>query len=115
MLSIRAMAQAQYSNIGGTESLWVDHTVNRGEFTIANCGGTNTNNASVRWYQANVTGGNVAANVVQGTTFDPDGANTFFRFMPALAVDRNGDMAVDLHEVELDHESADQVRRSPRR
>src|SRR6478735_5389747 len=78
-LSIRAMAQAQYSNIGGAESLWVDHTVNRGEFTIATCGGTNTNNATIRWYQANVTGGSVAANVVQDATFDPDAANTFFR------------------------------------
>src|SRR6185312_8452657 len=28
-LSIRAMAQAQYSNLGGTESLWVPHTVQR--------------------------------------------------------------------------------------
>ena len=31
VLAIRAMAQTQYSNIGGAESLWVDHTVNRGE------------------------------------------------------------------------------------
>ena len=93
-LAIRAMAQAQYSNIGGAESLWVDHTVNRGEFTIANCGGGNTNFATVRWYQANVTGGTVAANVVQDATYDPEGANTFYRFMPALAVDRAGDLAV---------------------
>ena len=48
----------------------------------------------MRWYQANVTGGTVAANVVQSSAFDPEGANTFFRFMPALAVDRNGDMAI---------------------
>jgi carboxypeptidase family protein len=94
VLAIRAMAQAQYSNVGGAESLWVDHTVNRGTFATANCGGTNTNNATVRWYQANVTGGTVAANVVQGATYDPEGANTFFRFMPSLAVDRVGDMAV---------------------
>ncbi|HEU5211385.1 MAG TPA: carboxypeptidase-like regulatory domain-containing protein, partial [Gaiellaceae bacterium] len=59
------------------------------------CGGTNSNNATIRWYQANVTGGTIAANVVQGATFDPDGANTFFRFMPSLAVDRTGNMAVD--------------------
>jgi carboxypeptidase family protein/Big-like domain-containing protein len=93
-LSIRAMAQAQYSNLGGAESLWVDHTVNRGEFPVASCGGTNTNNATIRWYQANVTGGTVAANVVQDASFDPEGANTFFRFMPALAVDHSGDLAV---------------------
>ena len=50
--------------------------------------------ATVRCYQANVTGGTVAANTVQGATFDPDAANTFFRFMPSLAVDRVGDMAI---------------------
>ncbi len=93
-LAIRAMAQAQYTNQGGAESVWVSHTVNRGTFPTASCGGANSNNATIRWYQANVTGGTVAANVVQGATFDPEGANTFFRFMPALAVDRAGDMAV---------------------
>ena len=87
------MAQAQYSNIGGAESLWVDHTVSRGELTTRTAT-RERGNATVRWYQANVTGGTVAANVVQGTTFDPDGANTFFRFMPSLAVDRLGDMAI---------------------
>ena len=110
------MAQAQYSNLGGAESLWVDHTVSRGvSATNATCGATNANNATVRWYQANVTGGTVAANVVQGATFDPDGANTFFRFMPSLAVDRIGDMAIGYTQVELDHEPADQVRRPARR
>src|SRR5205085_11090503 len=83
-LSIRAMAQAQYSNVGGAESLWVAHTVRRA-----------TNGAAApRWYQLNVTGGAVAPNTVQGTTWDPDGANTFYRFMPSLAVDRNGDLAM---------------------
>ena len=95
VLAIRAMAQAQYSNLGGAESLWVDHTVQRNvSATNTNCNATIGGNASVRWYQANVTGGTVAANVVQGQTFDPDAANTFFRFMPALAVDRNGDLAI---------------------
>ena len=45
-LAIRAMAQAQYSNIGGAESLWVAHTVNRGEFTGGSCGNANANNAT---------------------------------------------------------------------
>jgi hypothetical protein len=97
VLAIRAMAQAQYSNLGGAESLWVDHTVNRGTFSIASCGGANANNATVRWYQADVTGGTLsdpAANVVQGATYDPDAANTSFRYMPALAVDRAGDLAI---------------------
>ena len=95
VLAIRAMVQTQYSNIGGAESLWVDHTVQpRRVSRSRTADATNASNATVRWYQANVTGGTVAANVVQGETFDPDGANTFFRFMPSLAVDRIGDMAI---------------------
>ena len=95
VLPIRAMAQAQYTNIGGAESLWVDHTVQRGvSATNTTCNATTGGNATIRWYQANVTGGTVAANVAQGASFDPEGANTFFRFMPSLAVDRMGDMAI---------------------
>ena len=85
MLQIRAMMQNQYSNIGGVESLWATHTVRRG----------NTSGfAAPRWYQVNVTGGTVAANMTQGTTWDPDGANVIYRFMPSLAVDRVGDLAL---------------------
>ena len=62
--------ETQIAETPQAESLWVDHTVNRGEFTTATCGGANTNNATIRWYQANVTGGTVAANVVQGKSFD---------------------------------------------
>src|SRR5262249_15372585 len=50
--------------------------------------------AAPRWYQLDVSGGTVAANTVQGTTWDPDGANVLHRFMPSLAVDRMGDMAL---------------------
>jgi hypothetical protein len=94
VLPIRAMEVPQYTNQGGVESVWVSHTVNRGTFTLANCPGTNSNNATIRWYQANVTGGTIAANLTQFSTFDPDGANTYYRFQPSLAVDRAGDMAV---------------------
>jgi hypothetical protein len=87
-LQIRAMAQAQYSNVGGTESLWVDHTVKR----VLNGA------ADVRWYQLNVTGGVVAANTAQGTTWDPDGTDSLWRYMPSLAVDHNGDLAVGYSE-----------------
>ena len=85
VLQIRAMVQNQYSNIGGVESLWTTHTVRRAN---------TTGFAASRWYQVNVTGGVVAANLPQATTWDPDGANTFHRFVPSLAVDRNGDMAL---------------------
>ena len=84
-IQIRAMAQNQYSNIGGAESLWTTHTVRRG----------NTSGfAAPRWYQVNVTGGSVAANLPQAATWDPDGSNVIYRFLPSLAVDRMGDMAL---------------------
>ena len=85
VLQIRAMMQNQYSNIGGVESLWTTHTVRRAN---------TTGFAAPRWYQVNVTGGTVAANLPQATTWDPDGANVIYRFMPSLAVDRAGDMAL---------------------
>ena len=95
VLAIRAMMQNQYSNIGGAESLWVSHTVQRNvSATNTTCNATTGGNAAPRWYQLNVTGGTVAANVAQGNTFDPEGANTFFRYMPSIAVDRLGDMAM---------------------
>ncbi len=95
VLAIRAMAQAQYSNLNGAESLWVSHTVQRNESaTNTTCNATTGGTAAPRWYQLNVTGGTVASNVVQGKTFDPDGTNTFYRFMPSIAVNRNGDMAI---------------------
>src|SRR5262245_37411439 len=78
------MMQNQYSNIGNAESLWATHTVRR----VLN--GT----AAPRWYQVNVTGGTVAANLVQSATWDPDAANLMPRFMPSLAVNRNGDLAL---------------------
>src|SRR5207237_4141239 len=50
--------------------------------------------AAPRWYQLNVTGGSVASPTLQGTTWDPDGANLVNRFMPSLALDRAGNMAM---------------------
>src|SRR5204862_2421787 len=85
VLQIRAMMQNQYTNLGGAESLWATHTVRR-----ANTSGL----AAPRWYQVDVTGGTVNANIPQATTWDPDGANVISRFMPSLAVDRVGDMAL---------------------
>jgi hypothetical protein len=85
VLQIRAMMQNQYTNINGAESLWDTHTVRR----------LNTTGfAAPRWYQVDVTGGTLAATLPQATTWDPDGANVIFRFMPSLAVDRAGNMAL---------------------
>jgi uncharacterized repeat protein (TIGR01451 family) len=85
VLQIRAMMQTQYTNIGGVESLWTAHTVRR----------LNTTGfAAPRWYQVDVTGGTVAANLPQAATWDPDGANVLHRFVPSLALDRAGDLAL---------------------
>jgi uncharacterized repeat protein (TIGR01451 family) len=85
VLQIRAMMQNQYSNIGGVESLWTTHTVRRAN---------TTGFAAPRWYQVDVTGGTVATSLPQATTWDPDGANVMNRFMPSLAVDRAGNLAL---------------------
>jgi Carboxypeptidase regulatory-like domain/Domain of unknown function (DUF4214) len=85
VLQIRAMMQNQYSNIGDVESLWATHTVRRGD---------TTGFAAPRFYQVPVTGGTVGPNITQAATWDPDGANVIYRFMPSLAVDRAGNMAL---------------------
>ena len=85
-LPIRAMMQNQYTNIGGHESLWDTHTVARSTLALSDV---------TRWYQLDVTGGTVALNDVQSTNWDPEsGADTFFRWTPSIAVDRNGDVAL---------------------
>ncbi|MEO8672892.1 MAG: carboxypeptidase regulatory-like domain-containing protein [Tahibacter sp.] len=83
-LQIRAMAQNQYTNIGANESLWVSHTVRRA------AGGS----AAPRWYQVDVSGGTVAAAIPQAATWDPDAANAVHRWMPSLALDRAGNLAI---------------------
>jgi hypothetical protein len=80
-LSYRLMMQNQYTNLNGRESLWLTHTVGNG--------GT-PNVAQVRWYELPVTGGTISS-PRQQSTWSPDASN---RFMPSLAVDKNGDMAV---------------------
>jgi hypothetical protein len=80
-LTYRLMMQNQYRNLSGQESLWLAHTVGNGSGV-----------ASVRWYQVNVTGGTVVTtHPVQQGTFNP---NATHRFMPSLAVDGKGDMAI---------------------
>jgi hypothetical protein len=74
------MMQNQYRNLGGRGS-WLSHTVGNGSGI-----------ASARWYQLNVSGGTVAtSSPVQQGTFNPDANH---RFMPSLAVDGSGNMAI---------------------
>jgi predicted outer membrane repeat protein len=79
-LNDRLMMQNQYRNIGGIESLWLTHSVDNGSGV-----------AAIRWYQFTVTGGSIPSEPVQSNTFSPDGDN---RFIPSLAVNGNGDMAI---------------------
>ncbi|MFL5962237.1 MAG: IPT/TIG domain-containing protein [Gaiellaceae bacterium] len=78
-LSYRLMMQNQYTNLNGRESLWLTHTVGNGSSV-----------AQVRWYELPVTGGAIGS-VRQQSTWAPDLLN---RFMPSLAVDKKGDMAL---------------------
>ncbi len=83
-LYFRLMMQNQYTNIGGVESLWNSHTVGATGATSAQ--------AAVRYYEVKVTGGAVEPQASQSFTYSPDA--TVFRFMPSVAVDRAGDMAI---------------------
>ena len=80
----RLMMQSQYTNLGSVESLWLTHTV---------ANPLNTALASPRWYQLNVTGGTVVTTgPLQQSTWAPDSAVA--RWMPSLAVDKDGNMAI---------------------
>ncbi len=85
-LADRMMMQVQYRNISGVESLWVNHTT-----------GTASPGAStptgLQWAQINVTGTTVNTTPVQQQIFN-NGADGINRFIGALAVDKQGNMAI---------------------
>jgi len=85
----RLMVQNQYSKFGAAESLWLSHTVGAGNPGPAN---VTSAQAAVRYYQVDVTGGTVAASTPQAFTYSPDA--TAFRYMPSVAVNRAGDLAM---------------------
>jgi hypothetical protein len=76
-LGDRLMMQLQYRNINGTQSLWASHTVVSGGVT------------GIRWYE--IRDPNGSHTVYQQSTFQPD---SYYRWMPSLAVDSQGNMAV---------------------
>ncbi len=79
----RPMMQAQYRNLGGTESLWVAHAVRT----------SSTSPTGIQWAQLNVTGQTIATTPVQQQIFT-NGDDGLWRWIPSLAVDGSGDMAV---------------------
>ena len=78
----RVMQKVQYRRVGSQESLWVAHT-----FRTSSTGPT-----GIQWAQINITGGGVATTPLQQQNYAP--ADTLYRFMPSLAVDRQGNMAL---------------------
>lgn len=76
-LSFRLMMQLQYRNVEGQESLWATHTV------------AHDQGAAVRWYEIRDPSG--APQLFQQGTYAPDRHS---RWMPSLAVDQDGNMAI---------------------
>ena len=76
------MQKNQYRKVGSQESLWIAHTIR------AAAGG----NTGIQWAQIDVTGGVVATTPLQQHKHFPDA--TLDRWLPSLAVDGQGNMAV---------------------
>ena len=82
-LGDRIMTPVVYQNRSGTESLWAAQTV-----FLTSDGPT-----GIRWYQFVVTGGNFPATPVQQQDWS-NGNDGLWRWMPSIAVDANGNMAI---------------------
>ena len=80
----RMMMQAQYTNIGGVESLWVNHTVR--------CCGAGTPPAS-SGPRSTSPAARSSTTPVQQQLY-PSASDGVHRWMGSLAVDQNGDMAL---------------------
>ena len=78
----RLMQKVQYRKVGAAESLWVVHSYRT----------SSSGNLGLQWAQIDVTGGTISTTATQQQKYSPD--STLYRFMPSLAVDRLGDMAV---------------------
>src|SRR5437660_871650 len=83
-LGDKIMTPVVYQNRAGAESLWASQTV------LLNYPNGPT---AVRWYQFNVTGGNFPATAVQQQSWN-NGNDGLWRWMPSIAVDQNGNMAI---------------------
>jgi len=76
-LGDRLMTWLWYRNVGGTQSLWVSRTAVAGSST------------GIRWYE--IRNMSATPSVYQQGTYAPDSS---YRWMPSLAVDKFGNMAV---------------------
>ena len=85
-LADRMMFLNQYRKIGGTESLWVQHTTGK-------AGASTSTPTGVQWAQINVTGGTIVTTPVQEQIFN-NGLDGLNRFMGSMAVDGSGNVAL---------------------
>ena len=84
-LSDRLMYRLAYRNIGGHDTLLVNHSV-----AVASSGkGKRTSAAAVRWYELRGTGGTFS--LYQQGTFAPDASH---RWMGSIAMDKIGNIAM---------------------
>ena len=83
-LGDKIMTPVVYQNRNGTASLWAAQT------TMLNFPDGPT---AVSWYQFDVTGGNFPATPVQQQDWT-NGDDGLWRWMPSIAVDQNGNMAI---------------------
>ena len=83
-LGDKVMTPVVYQNRNGTESLWASQT------NILNFPNGPT---IIRWYQFDVTGGGFPAAAAQQQDWS-NGGDGLWRFMPSIAVDQNGNMAI---------------------
>ncbi|MEP7042034.1 MAG: hypothetical protein ABI843_03165 [Dokdonella sp.] len=81
-LGDRMMQKVQYRKIGSAESLWVVHSTQA----------SSSSSERPQWAQINVSGGTVTTTPVQQQIYAPD--TTLWRWMPSLAVDGDGNMAL---------------------
>jgi hypothetical protein len=79
----RLMMQAQYENLGGSESLWVDHAVQT----------SSSSPTGIQWAQIGVASGTVNPTRLQEQIFT-NGDDGIWRWVPSLAVDSAGDVAI---------------------
>jgi hypothetical protein len=78
----RLMQKVQYRKVAASESLWVVHTVQT----------PSASTVSPQWAQIDVTGGTVAASLLQEQVFAPD--STMNRWMGSIAADKDGNVAL---------------------
>lgn len=83
-LGDKIMTPVVYQNLSGVESLWASQTI------LLNYPSGPT---AVRWYQFDVTGSTIPATPVQQQDWN-NNADGLWRWMPSIAVDSAGNMAI---------------------